>query len=42
MTGGHVIETEACGYYIAPTVIADVAPDARIAQEEIFGPMAGG
>ena len=39
LTGGHVIETEACGYYIAPTVIADVAPDARIAQEEIFGPV---
>ena len=27
------------GYYIAPTVIADVAPTARIAQEEIFGPV---
>ena len=39
LTGGHVIETEACGYYIAPTVIADVAPDARLAQEEIFGPV---
>jgi 1-pyrroline-5-carboxylate dehydrogenase len=27
------------GYYIQPTVIADVAPQARIAQEEIFGPV---
>ena len=27
------------GYFIEPTVIADVAPDARIAQEEIFGPV---
>jgi 1-pyrroline-5-carboxylate dehydrogenase len=27
------------GYYLQPTVIADVAPDARIAQEEIFGPV---
>lgn len=27
------------GYYIMPTVIADVAPDARISQEEIFGPV---
>ena len=27
------------GYYIKPTVIADIAPTARIAQEEIFGPV---
>jgi len=27
------------GYFIEPTVIADVAPRARIAQEEIFGPV---
>jgi 1-pyrroline-5-carboxylate dehydrogenase len=27
------------GFYVAPTVIADVAPDATIAQEEIFGPV---
>ena len=27
------------GYFIAPTIIADVAPTARIAQEEIFGPV---
>jgi 1-pyrroline-5-carboxylate dehydrogenase len=27
------------GHYIQPTVIADVAPNARIAQEEIFGPV---
>ena len=27
------------GYFIEPTVIADVAPAARIAQEEIFGPV---
>jgi 1-pyrroline-5-carboxylate dehydrogenase len=27
------------GYFIQPTVIADVAPTARIAQEEIFGPV---
>lgn len=27
------------GYYIPPTIIADVEPDARIAQEEIFGPV---
>ena len=27
------------GYFIEPTVIADVAPTARLAQEEIFGPI---
>ena len=27
------------GYFIEPTVIADVSPQARIAQEEIFGPV---
>jgi acyl-CoA reductase-like NAD-dependent aldehyde dehydrogenase len=27
------------GYFVAPTVFADVTPDMRIAQEEIFGPV---
>ncbi len=27
------------GFYIAPTLIADVAPGARLAQEEVFGPV---
>jgi 1-pyrroline-5-carboxylate dehydrogenase len=35
--GGQPLEGE--GYYIEPTIFADVAPDARIAQEEIFGPV---
>jgi 1-pyrroline-5-carboxylate dehydrogenase len=39
LNGGHAIENEEGGYYIAPTVIADVAPTARIALEEIFGPV---
>ena len=39
LNGGHAIETTEGGYYIAPTVIADVGPTARIAQEEIFGPV---
>ncbi len=27
------------GYYIGPTIFSDVRPDARMAQEEIFGPV---
>ena len=27
------------GYYVEPTIFADVDPDSRIAQEEIFGPV---
>ena len=27
------------GHYVAPLIVADVAPDARVAQEEIFGPV---
>jgi 1-pyrroline-5-carboxylate dehydrogenase len=29
------------GYFIQPTVIADLSPKSRIAQEEIFGPVLG-
>ncbi len=35
--GGQPVEGE--GYFIEPAIFADVAPDARIAQEEIFGPV---
>jgi 1-pyrroline-5-carboxylate dehydrogenase len=38
-TGGQVIETDDNGYFIEPTVFTDVDPDARISQEEIFGPV---
>src|SRR5579885_3141389 len=31
--------TKSGGYFIEPTIFADVAPTARIAQEEIFGPV---
>ncbi len=37
LTGGSRIPRK--GYFIQPTVIADVKPDATIAQEEIFGPV---
>jgi 1-pyrroline-5-carboxylate dehydrogenase len=39
LTGGEPVEAETGGYYVKPTVIADVAPDATISQEEIFGPV---
>jgi 1-pyrroline-5-carboxylate dehydrogenase len=39
IAGGEAIETPEGGYFLQPTVIADVAPDARISQEEIFGPV---
>ena len=35
--GGGTLEHEG-GYFIEPTVFKDVAADARIAQEEVFGP----
>jgi 1-pyrroline-5-carboxylate dehydrogenase len=37
--GGGPAKEAGDGYFIQPTVIADVAPTARIAQEEIFGPV---
>jgi 1-pyrroline-5-carboxylate dehydrogenase len=36
--GGRATEA-GDGYFVQPTVIADVAPTARISQEEIFGPV---
>jgi 1-pyrroline-5-carboxylate dehydrogenase len=39
LNGGQAIGNPEDGYYIAPTVIADVAPTARISLEEIFGPV---
>ena len=39
LSGGQAVETAEGGYYVAPTVFVDVAPTARIAQEEIFGPV---
>ncbi len=39
LTGGEAYANDAGGYYIQPTIFADVAPDTSIAQEEIFGPV---
>jgi 1-pyrroline-5-carboxylate dehydrogenase len=37
MIGGHKLERP--GHFIAPTIFADIAPQARLAQEEVFGPV---
>ncbi|HEX6987873.1 MAG TPA: L-glutamate gamma-semialdehyde dehydrogenase [Bacillota bacterium] len=40
VTGGKAFpDAPARGYFIEPTIFADVDPRARIAQEEIFGPV---
>ena len=41
LTGGKAYREGDCakGYFITPTIFADVAPTMRIAQEEIFGPV---
>jgi 1-pyrroline-5-carboxylate dehydrogenase len=37
MVGGKADDSK--GYFIDPTIIADVAPESRLSQEEIFGPV---
>jgi 1-pyrroline-5-carboxylate dehydrogenase len=39
VAGGKTISNPEGGYFLEPTVFADVAPDATLAQEEIFGPV---
>jgi len=39
VAGGKPVATPDGGYFLEPTVFADVAPDAIIAREEIFGPV---
>ena len=39
VTGGGIPENLPTGYYVQPTLLSDVDPDARVAQEEIFGPV---
>jgi phenylacetaldehyde dehydrogenase len=37
LTGGDVPSGK--GYYVRPTVMADIKPDMRVVREEIFGPV---
>ncbi|MCA2218687.1 aldehyde dehydrogenase family protein [Jidongwangia harbinensis] len=39
VTGGLDAEVPDRGWFVAPTVAADVDPDSELAQEEIFGPV---
>ena len=39
LAGGKALQNAEGGFFVEPTVIADIAPDAVIAQEEIFGPV---
>ena len=39
ITGGGVPADLRTGYYVQPTLLADVDPDSPVAQEEIFGPV---
>ena len=39
ITGGSPAKNAGEGYYIQPTVIADIPPKSRLEQEEVFGPV---
>jgi acyl-CoA reductase-like NAD-dependent aldehyde dehydrogenase len=39
VTGGRRVLSDTGGCFVAPTIFTDVSPTARIAQEEIFGPV---
>jgi aldehyde dehydrogenase (NAD+) len=39
VTGGHRPPAMKTGYFVEPTIFADVDPRSRLAQEEIFGPV---
>ncbi len=40
VTGGGRLNLDKPGWYVQPTLIADTLPDARINNEEVFGPVA--
>lgn len=39
IAGGPDAPVPATGYFVAPTVYGNVAPDSRLAKEEVFGPV---
>ena len=39
ITGGEVAKDAGEGYFVKPTVIADIPPKSKLEQEEIFGPV---
>jgi 1-pyrroline-5-carboxylate dehydrogenase len=39
LLGGAPLHTPEGGYFIPPTIFGEIAPHARLAQEEIFGPV---
>ena len=41
VAGGGAVENPEGGYFVAPTIFSDIAPNDRLAQEEIFGPVWG-
>ncbi|WP_342077022.1 aldehyde dehydrogenase family protein [Yoonia sp. SS1-5] len=41
VTGGTRILQDTGGYYMAPTIVTGVTPDATLAQKEVFGPVLG-
>ncbi len=41
VTGGARILQDTGGYYMAPTIVTGVTPDATLAQREVFGPVLG-
>ena len=39
LCGGRKWAERPCGYYMAPTIVADIPNGGRLAQEEVFGPV---
>jgi aldehyde dehydrogenase (NAD+) len=39
LTGGHMLERETKGYFLAPALLAGTDPAMRVNREEIFGPV---